>query len=217
MSAEAQLRERICCIARSLFARGLTAGNSGNISARLDDDSLLVTPTGASFSDLDPARLSHVAASGVLLSGDPPTKEMPLHLAFYSTRNTTTGAVVHLHSTHSVAMSLLPDIDPDNVFPPLTAYGIMRLGRVKLLPYFRPGDPAMGHAITDLAGKRSAVILAHHGPVVCGKDVDAATYAMEELEETAKLTLLTRGMFPRLLNDAQIADIVKRFDVEWND
>ena len=174
-----------------------------------------MTPTGASFGNLDPARLWHCDASGRLLSGDAPTKEMPLHSAFYATRSAATGAVVHLHSTHSVAVSLLPEIDPDNVFPPLTAYGIMRHGRVKLLPYFRPGDPAMGDAVRGLAGKRSAVLLAHHGPVVCGKDLEAATYAMEELEETAKLTLLTRGLGARLLSEAQVSDLVTHFGIEW--
>jgi ribulose-5-phosphate 4-epimerase/fuculose-1-phosphate aldolase len=217
MSEETRLREQICRIAASMFARGLTAGSSGNISARLGDGRLLVTPTGSSFGELDPARLSLFDAGGQLVSGDKPTKEMPLHAAFYETRGAKTGAVVHLHSTHSVAVSLLPDIDPDSVFKPLTAYSIMRLGKVKLLPYFRPGDPAMGDAVRGLAGKRSAVLLAHHGPVVAGKDLEAAAYAIEELEETAKLTLLTRGMRPKLLSDAEMRGLVEHFDIEWDD
>lgn len=217
MSEESRLREAICRIAASMFARGLTAGSSGNISARLGDGRLLVTPTGASFGELDPSRLSLFDAGGRFVSGDKPTKEMPLHSAFYETRGARTGAVVHLHSTHSVAVSLLPDIDPDSVFKPLTAYSIMRLGKVKLLPYFRPGDPAMGDAVRGLAGKRSAVLLAHHGPVVAGKDLDAAAYAMEELEETARLTLLTLGMRPKLLSDAEVRGLVDHFDIEWDD
>jgi ribulose-5-phosphate 4-epimerase/fuculose-1-phosphate aldolase len=217
MSEESRLREAICRIAASMFARGLTAGSSGNISARLGDGRLLVTPTGASFGELDPSRLSLFDAEGRFVSGDKPTKEMPLHSAFYETRGARTGAVVHLHSTHSVAVSLLPDIDPDSVFKPLTAYSIMRLGKVKLLPYFRPGDPAMGDAVRGLAGKRSAVLLAHHGPVVAGKDLDAAAYAMEELEETARLTLLTLGMRPKLLSDAEVRGLVEHFDIEWDD
>jgi ribulose-5-phosphate 4-epimerase/fuculose-1-phosphate aldolase len=217
MSEESRLREAICRIAASMFARGLTAGSSGNISARLGDGRLLVTPTGASFGELDPSRLSLFDAGGRFVSGDKPTKEMPLHSAFYETRGARTGAVVHLHSTHSVAVSLLPDIDPDSVFKPLTAYSIMRLGKVKLLPYFRPGDPAMGDAVRGLAGKRSAVLLAHHGPVVAGKDLDAAAYAMEELEETARLTLLTLGMRPKLLSDAEVRELVEHFDIEWDD
>ena len=212
---EAQLREDICRFAKSIFDRGLTGGASGNISARTEDGGLIVTPTGSSFGALDPARLSLFDAAGRHIGGDKPTKEMPLHSAFYDTRSTA-GAVVHLHSTHSVALSMLPDTDPDNVLPPLTAYSIMRLGKVKLLPYFRPGDPAMGEAVRGLAGKRSAVLLANHGPVVSAKDLEAAVYATEELEETAKLAVLTRGLGPIGLNAGQIADVVDHFDVEWD-
>ncbi|MEM9581895.1 MAG: 3-oxo-tetronate 4-phosphate decarboxylase [Pseudomonadota bacterium] len=214
MSAEALLREQICLLAKSMFDRGLTVGSSGNISARLDDGRLLVTPTGSCFGRLDPARLS-VLDDGRHVAGDAPTKEVGLHTAFYDTRPT--GAVVHLHSCHSVALSILPDTDPDNMLPPITAYGVMKLGKVALLPYFMPGDPAMGEAVRGLAGKRSAVVLAHHGPVVAGKDIEAACYAMEELEETAKLALLTRGMTPNLLNEAQIQGLVRKFGVEWDD
>lgn len=216
MSAEATLREEICTLARSLFERGYTHGATGNISARTPDGGLLVTPTGSAFGRLDPARLSRFDAHGQFLSGDKPTKEMPLHTAFYDTRGAKTGAVVHLHATHSTAISILPDIDPDDVLPPITAYQVMRLGKVQLLPYFRPGDPAMGEAVRGLAGKRSAVLLAHHGPVVAAKDLRAAVEAAEELEETAKLTLLTRGLRPRLLTRDAIADIVTTFDVEWD-
>ncbi len=216
MSEEARLREMICEFAKSIYDRGLTGGSTGNISARLTDGRLLVTPTGSSFGRLDPARLSLFDASGNLVDGDKPTKEMPLHAAFYETRPEKTGAVVHLHSSHSTALSVLPDTDPDNMLPPITAYGIMRVGKVKLLPYFMPGDPAMGDAIRGLAGKRSAVVLANHGPVVAGKDLEAAVYAMEELEETAKLTLMTRGLNPRLLNNVQVEALVKKFDVEWD-
>lgn len=215
MTAEAQLREMVCELARSIYDRGLTHGASGNISVRMPDGGLLVTPTGSSFGRLDPARLSRFDAAGTLVAGDKPTKEMPLHRAFYETRSTA-GAVVHLHSTHSVALSMLPDIDPDNMLPPLTAYSIMRLGKVQLLPYFLPGDAATGDAIRGLAGRRSAVMLANHGPVVAGKDLEAAVHAVEELEETARLALLTRGLQPRLLTPEQIAGVVTAFDVEWS-
>jgi len=178
MSDETRLREEICHWAKSMFDRGLTTGASGNISARTPDGGLLVTPTGASFGRLDPARLSRFDVEGRQIEGDPPTKEVPLHTAFYETRGRT-GAVVHLHSTHSVALSMLPETDPDSMLPPLTAYGIMKLGKVRLLPYFRPGDPAMGDAVRGLAGKRSAVMLANHGPVVAGKSLEAAVYATE--------------------------------------
>ncbi|MFC7067955.1 aldolase [Brucella rhizosphaerae] len=216
MSEEARLREDICRLAKSMFDRGLTGGSSGNISARLSNGRLLVTPTGSSFGGLDPHKLSLFDEAGTLVGGDRPTKEMPLHAAFYETRGAKAGAVVHLHSCHSVALSMLPDIDPDNMLPPLTAYSIMKLGKVKLLPYFMPGDPATGDAIRGLAGKRSAVMLANHGPVVASKDLEAAVYAIEELEETAKLALLTNGLKPKLLTDAQIGQIVEKFDVEWD-
>ncbi len=213
MSEEAKLREEICAIAKSMFDRGLTCGASGNISARLSDGTLLMTPTGSSMGFLDPARISHLDADMTLLSGDPPTKEIPLHSAFYETR-TGTGAVVHLHSTHSVALSVLPDTDPEDVLPRLTPYSLMRLGRVKLLPFFLPGDAAMGEAVRGLAGKRSAVLLANHGPVVAGKDLWAAVYAMEELEETAKLAILTRGANPRLLQEAEVRALAAKFDLD---
>ncbi|MEK9935155.1 MAG: aldolase [Rhodobiaceae bacterium] len=216
MTAETKLREQICLLAKSIFDRGLTGGSTGNISARTEDGGLLVSPTGTSFGRLDPARLSRLDAAGSLIDGDRPTKEMPLPAAFYDTRSSA-GAVVHLHSCHSVALSMLPDIDPDNFLPPLTPYAIMKLGKVKLLPFFLPGDPAMGEAVRGLAGKRSAVMLANHGPVVAGKDVEAACNAIEELEDTARLALLTRGMAPRLLTAAQVRDLVTGFDIEWDE
>lgn len=216
MVNDSALREKICLLAKSLFDRGLTHGSSGNISARTPDGGLLVSPTGTSFGRLDPGRLSHFDNVGQLISGDPPTKEMPLHSAFYDTRSSA-GAVVHLHSCHSVALSMLPDVDPDNFLPPLTPYGIMKLGKVRLLPFFLPGDPEMGQAVRRLAGKRSAVMLANHGPVVAGKDVEAACNAIEELEDTARLALMTRGMHPRALTDVQVRDLVRIFDVQWDD
>jgi ribulose-5-phosphate 4-epimerase/fuculose-1-phosphate aldolase len=212
---ETELREQICDLARSLFDRGLTHGSTGNISARTEDGGLLVSPTDTSFGRLDPARLSRFDAQGRLVGGDPPTKEMPLHSAFYDTRSTA-GAVVHLHSCHSVALSMMPDVDADDFLPPLTPYAIMKLGRVKLLPFFLPGDPAMGAAVRGLAGKRSAVMLAHHGPIVAGKDVEAACTAIEELEATARLALMLRGTGARALNDDQLRTVITAFDVEWD-
>lgn len=215
MSEEAKAREGITRFAKSIFDRGLTCGSSGNISMRLSDGTLLVTPTGSSMGFLDPAQISRLSEDGTLLSGDKPTKEVALHTAFYDTR-AQTGAVVHLHPTHSVALSMLPDIDPDNVLPPLTPYTIMRLGKVKLLPFFLPGDPGMGEAVRGLAGKRSAVLLANHGPVVAGKTLDATVYAMEELEETAKLAILTRSLDVIGLSDAQVSQVVKQFNVDFD-
>lgn len=214
MSSESKLREQICLLAKSMFDRGLTGGSTGNISARTEDGGLLVSPTGSSFGRLDPAELSRFDAAGQHIAGLKPTKEMPLHSAFYETRKSA-GAVVHLHSCHSVAWSTMPEIDPDNVLPPLTPYAIMKLGKVQLLPFFMPGDAAMGEALRSLGGKRSAVLLANHGPVVAGKDVEAACNAIEELEETAKLAIMMRGFDARALTPAQVRDVVRKFEVEW--
>lgn len=211
-----ELREMMCVMAKSLFDRGFTHGSTGNISARLEDGGLLVSPTGTSFGRLDPAKLSTFDKRGRHIDGDKPTKEMPLHSAFYDTRSSA-GAVVHLHSCHSVALSMLPDVDEDNFLPPLTPYGIMKLGKVKLLPYFLPGAVEIGQAVRGLAGKRSAIMLANHGPVVAAKDVEAACYAIEELEETAKLAILTRGMKPNGLNENDVQNLVNNFNVEWED
>ncbi|MEM9032808.1 MAG: aldolase [Pseudomonadota bacterium] len=211
---EAKLRETICDLAASLFNRGLTHGSTGNISARTEDGGLLVSPTGTSFGRLDPGRLSRFDARGNHIEGDKPTKEMPLHAAFYDTRSTA-GAVVHLHSCNAVALSLLPEVDHENFLPPLTPYAIMQLGRVKLLPFFVPGDPAMGDAVRGLAGKHSAVMLANHGPVVAGKTVDAACNAIEEFEATARLALLMRGIDARMLTGSEVERIVSSFNVNW--
>jgi ribulose-5-phosphate 4-epimerase/fuculose-1-phosphate aldolase len=209
-SSETRIREDICRFGRSLFERGLTPGSSGNISVRLDDGGYLVTPTNASLGFLDPARLSRLDAEGRLLAGDAPTKEVPLHSALYQTRGGAR-AVVHLHSTHSVAASMLPEIDPRAVLPPMTAYYLMRCGATALVPYYRPGDPAVADAIKGLAGRYSSVLLANHGPVVAGDTLEAAVFATEELEETAKLYLLLRGLNPRFLSPEQIANLVKTF------
>ena len=212
--SDAALRERICSLAGSLYDRGLTHGSTGNISARTEDGGLLVSPTGTSFGRLDPARLSRFDAAGLHVGGDKPTKEMPLHTAFYETRGRT-AAVVHLHSCHSVALSTLPEVEADEFLPPITPYAVMQLGRVKLLPYFRPGDPAIGDAVRGLAGKRSAVMLANHGPVVAGLDLGAACNALEELEATARLAMLLRRATPNILTPEQVAGLIRIHDVAW--
>ena len=208
--SKAKLREAICRYGKSLYDRGLTPGSSGNISLRLEDGGWLVTPTNASLGFLDPASISRLDASGRLVSGDAPTKEIPLHSALYETRSSAR-AIVHLHSTHSVAVSMLPEIDPKAVLPPMTAYYLMRVGATALVPYYRPGDPAVADAIKGLAGRYSSVLLANHGPVVAGDTLEAAVYATEELEETAKLYLLLRNLNPRYLSPQQIADLTKHF------
>ncbi|HXV31398.1 MAG TPA: aldolase [Sinorhizobium sp.] len=211
--SETRLREEICRYGRSLFERGLTPGSSGNISLRLDDGGWLVTPTNASLGFLDPARISRLDANGQPVSGDKPTKEIPLHSALYETRGSAR-AIVHLHSTHAVALTMLPEIDPRAALPPMTPYYVMRAGETALLPYYRPGDPAVADAIRGLAGKYSSVLLANHGPVVAGDTLEAAVFATEELEETAKLYLLLRNLNPRYLTPAQVADLVKTFGLD---
>ncbi|MBW9064117.1 aldolase [Rhizobium herbae] len=211
--SDARLREEICRYGRSLFERGLTPGSSGNISLRLEDGGWLVTPTNASLGFLDPARISRLDAEGRLLAGDKPTKEIPLHTALYDTRGSAR-AIVHLHSTHAVALTMLPEIDPRAALPPMTPYYLMRAGETALVPYYRPGDPAVADAIRGLAGKYSSVLLANHGPVVAGDSLEAAVFATEELEETAKLYLLLRNLNPRYLSPAQVSDLVKTFGLD---
>lgn len=208
--SESALREAICRFGRSLFERGLTPGASGNISVRLEDGGWLCTPTDASLGFLDPARIARLDRNRTLLSGDKPTKEIPLHDALYDTRPDA-GAVVHLHSTHAVALSTLPDLDPAEALPPITPYAVMRVGKLALIPYHMPGDPAVATAIRGLAGRHSAVLLANHGPVVAAKKLDAAVFAIEELEETAKLVLLLRNLNPRMLTPDQVAALVTKF------
>ena len=205
---ESRLREQITVFGKSLFDRGLTMGSSGNISVRLDDGWLL-TPTNSCLGRLDPAAISKLDDDGNLISGDPPSKEGFLHRAVYEER-AGAGAIVHLHSTHSVAVSCLPDFDARNVLPPLTASYVMRVGTLPLVPYFPPGDRALAEAVRGLAGKHSAVLLANHGPVVAGKTLEAALCATEELEETAKLYLLLHGRNPRCLTPEQVADLEER-------
>lgn len=207
---ENKLREKICRYGKSLFDRGLTPGSSGNISVRMPEGGWLVTPTNASLGFLDPGTLSRLDAKGSLVSGDAPTKEIPLHSALYETMEAAQ-AVVHLHSTHAVALSMLPEVDARAVLPPMTPYYLMRAGQTALVPYFRPGDPAVAEAIRGLAGKYTSVLLANHGPVIAGRDLEGAVFATEELEETAKLYLLLRGLNPRHLTPAQIDDLGKHF------
>jgi 3-dehydro-4-phosphotetronate decarboxylase len=206
---EAQLRDEIALLGRSIYDRGLTHGSTGNISAKLDDGWLL-TPTGSNLGRLDPARLSKLDWNGKLLAGDAPSKENFLHLAMYQERKQN-GAVVHLHSTHSVAVSVLADVDTADVLPPLTAYYVMRIGRLPLVPYYAPGDLELADAVRGFAGKHHAVLLANHGPVVAGSTLAAAADAVEELEATARLFLALRGEKVRLLTPEQVAELRAKF------
>lgn len=209
---EAKLREQICTTGASLFNRGLTHGSSGNISVRLPDGGWLMTPTNASLGVLDPARLSRLDAKGRLVDGDAPTKEAFLHRAMYGQRDGA-HAVVHLHSTHSVAVSCLHGLDHHDCMPPLTAYYVMRIGHLPLVPYFAPGDDELARAVEKLAGKHHAMLLSNHGPVVAGTTLENATYATEELEETARLFLLLQGKVIQPLTKAEADDLRKRKSV----
>jgi ribulose-5-phosphate 4-epimerase/fuculose-1-phosphate aldolase len=213
MSAELKLRERIVAIGHSLYSRGLSPGSSGNISARLEDGWLL-TPTNSCLGELDPALLSKLDWNGNLVSGAKPSKEYFLHLAMYQKREQS-GAIVHLHSSHAAAISCLDGLDPASCLPPITPYFVMRVGQLPLIPYFRPGDKALALEIAKHADKHAAVLLANHGPVVSGQDLDSAMYAMEELEETAKLILLLQGQKIRTLNKGQIQELCETFGARW--
>jgi len=209
MTNENKLREKIVEFGRSIFERGLTAGSSGNISVRLDDGWLL-TPTNACLGNLDPARLAKLDWQGRSISGDAPSKEAFLHRSMYEERRGA-GAIVHLHSTHSAAVSCMEGLDHADCLPPLTAYYAMRIGTLPLLPYFAPGDAALAEAVGRSAARHHAVLLANHGPVVSGTSLAAAADAIEELEATAKLWLIVRREEVRLLDAAALADIARRF------
>jgi 3-dehydro-4-phosphotetronate decarboxylase len=206
---DSHLRDEICDLGKSIFDRNLTHGSTGNISARCADGWLL-TPTGSNLGRLDPARLSKLDWAGKLISGDAPSKESFLHLAMYQERDRN-NAVIHLHATHSVAVSILEDLDPDNLLPPLTAYYVMRIGTLPLVPYYAPGDMALAEAVRGYAGKHHALLLANHGPVVAGANLSAAADAIEELEATAKLYLLLQGQRVRSLTPGQVSEIQRRY------
>ncbi len=206
---ENQLREQIAELGKSLYDRGLAHGSAGNISVKLAEGYLL-TPTNSCLGRLDPAKISRLDGNGKRVSGDAPSKEAFLHLGMYGERPTS-AAVVHLHSLHAVAVSCLDGLNPDDVFPPITAYAVMQVGRLALAPYYAPGDTALAEAVRKLAGKHHAILLANHGPVVAGASLSAAVYAIEELEQTARLMLLLQNQSTRLLTAAQIADLNRRF------
>ena len=206
---ETKLREEICLLGKSMFDRGLTPGSSGNISARVDGG-WLMTPTNSCLGRLDPATLSKVDDKGGLLSGAKQTKESFLHLSVYQERPTA-GAIVHLHSTHSVAVSCLADVDAHQPIPPISAYYVMKIGNLVLLPYYAPGDMTLANAVRAAAGKHHAILLANHGPIVAGRDLEAAVSATEELEETAKLYLMLRGNRLKILSAEQVAELHRRY------
>jgi ribulose-5-phosphate 4-epimerase/fuculose-1-phosphate aldolase len=203
--AEAATRAAIVAAARSLFARGLTHGSTGNLSVRVGDR-ILVTPTGSSLGTVQPDELSVVDLAGRHLEGGRPSKEAFLHAAMLRARPDAT-AVVHTHSTHAAAVSCLDGLDPENAIPPLTAYFRMRIGRLPLVPFHAPGDTALEPLAERLAADHHALLLSNHGPVVAGATLGAALDAIEELEETARILLLLRGRAVRLADGSGTVEL----------
>ena len=209
---ENTLREEIARVGQSLYARGYTVGTAGNISARLLDG-WLITPTDACLGALDPARIAKVSTAGEWVSGDKPSKTLALHRGIYD-RNADAHAVVHTHSTHLVALTLAGVWQQADVLPPITPYYVMKVGHVPLIRYQRPGHPDVAAQIAALANDVRAVLLDRLGPVVWHGSVSNAAYALEELEETAKLWLMTQPK-PAPLSDAQIDELRQTFGARW--
>ena len=190
MSRENALREEICDVGRSLYQRGYTVGSAGNISARLDDG-WLITPTDICLGRLDPAAIAKVNLAGEWVSGDKPSKTLALHRQVYD-RNPGVGGVVHTHSTHLVALTLAGVWREDDILPPLTPYQVMKVGHIPLIGYQRPGSPKVAEQVAQLANQVRGVMLERLGPVVWESSVSKASYALEELEETARLWLMSQ-------------------------
>ena len=205
---ETRLREAMAERGRALMQAGMTPGTSGNISCRVGDN-LLITPTNSRLGELDPADISKIDAAGRLLSGKKPSKEADLHRSMLRQRPTDT-VVVHLHSPHSVALACLDGLPQDDLLPPITAYYVMKVGKLPLVPYFPPGSAELARAITDFARDHHAVLLANHGPVIAGRTLDEAVAAAEELELTARLYFILQGQKVRVLTDAQVAELADR-------
>jgi 3-dehydro-4-phosphotetronate decarboxylase len=201
-STQQKIRDALVMHGRSLFERGYTVGTSGNLSARVPGG-FLVTPTNSCLGRLEASQLSLMDERWEWISGNKPTKEISLHRAMYDSRPVTQ-AVVHLHSTHATAISLLEGIDPTNALPPITPYAVMRLGKVAILPYTPPGSDEVVKHILALQGRSKAILLGNHGPVVADKSLDDAVAASEELEETCRLLLITHGMNRKLLSTQDV-------------
>jgi 3-dehydro-4-phosphotetronate decarboxylase len=200
--------EDIVRLGASIFARGLTPGRTGNLSCRIGDE-IVVTPTGASLGSLDPHQLAIIDLEGRPIGGARPSKEAGMHAALYRARPTTRG-VVHLHSTHAVAVSCLADLDERSALPPLTAYFAMRVGRLPLVTYFAPGDPALSIAVEEMAREHHAMLLANHGSVVAADDLLSAADAAEEIEETARLRLLLGDSPTRPLTSVELSALAQK-------
>lgn len=210
---ELQLREQMVTLALSMFMRGYSSGGAGNLSTRLPDGGFLVTPTNSSFGSLDPSTLSKLDAQGQWVSGEKPSKESLMHLAFYRQR-ADIGGIVHLHSTSLTALSCLPDLDPQDCLPPVTPYFVMRTGKLPLIPYLPPGHPGLAEEVAKLAPDHNAMLLANHGPVIGGSTLREATFNAEELEDTARIWFMLKPHGMNTLSDEQVSELKTRFSVK---
>jgi 3-dehydro-4-phosphotetronate decarboxylase len=229
---ENQLREEMCRVGHSLFARGYVHATAGNISVQLDaaqGGGYLITPTDACLGFLDPARLARLDADGQHISGDRGSKTIVLHRRIYAASASTPAAarcIIHTHSTHCVALTLgagqgLQAADGRELLPALTPYFVMKVGHVPLIDYHRPGDPQAAQAVAATIARyhahgRSirAVMLERLGPNVWHDSPAAALATLEELEETARLWHLTQGQ-PLPLTAIHIEELRQTFGVQW--
>lgn len=220
MTGESALREALCRVGASLFQRGYAHATAGNLSARLDDGGFLITPTDACLGFLDPARLARTDAQGAQLGGDRASKTLALHRRIYQAAPEA-GCVIHTHSTHLVALTLQGAWSADDIVPPITPYFVMKVGHVPLIPYHRPGDPAVAERVAErIAGFAArgtpirAVMLDRLGPNVWHRTPSEAMAVLEELEETAKLWLAS-GRQASPLDATQIEALRQAFGAAW--
>lgn len=212
MINEDAVREEICAVGRLLYGRGYTVGSAGNISARLDDG-WLITPTDACLGRMTPQAIAKVNLAGEWVSGEKPSKTLALHRQVYD-RNPAVGGVVHTHSTHLVALTLAGVWHADDILPPITPYQVMKVGHIPLVPYARPGSPKVAERVAELANSVRGVMLERLGPVVWESSVAKACYALEELEETARLWLMTHPR-PQPLDSAALDELRETFGARW--
>ena len=212
------IRCEICRVGASLYARGCVHGSAGNISVRLPEGGFIITPTDACLGTLQPARLASINEHGVQTSGDRASKTLALHHRIYAA-DVDAHCVIHTHSTHLVALTLSGVWSADDIVPPITPYFVMKVGHVPLIPYHHPGDPAVADLVAQrieakhIEGKPlRAVMLDRLGPVVWHRSPAEASAVLEELEETARLWLMTHAT---ALSEAQIDELRRKFGARW--
>jgi ribulose-5-phosphate 4-epimerase/fuculose-1-phosphate aldolase len=198
--------EQVCEAGASLYDRGYAFGSTGNLSVR-EGNRVWITPTGVPLKGLTPERLACIDLEGNCLNENKPSKEYPFHLAAYRAAGERARAIVHLHSTHTVALSCLAVLDPDEPIRPFTPYYLMRVAPLAVLPYFRPGSKDLAAAIQDAAVEHDCMLLRNHGSVCLGGTFSEALDRAEELEETAKLFFLLGGSQVRYLAPAEQMEI----------